>query len=323
VVVAEGYTDVLALRQAGVPETVAIMGTALTDEQLEELTRAAPRVLMALDADRSGQEAMVRAARVAEGRDVELAVAELPAGRDPADLLEQEGAEALLARLEHAIPALEFEVRRVISNEQLGTPAGVDRALDLVRPLIAATPRASKTRDHLVRYVSDRLDVPGQYVTAQLTAPPAVKRSPSGAAPARPPGDLAPTAERALLSMCAGGGEAGRRHLERLRDGHLSSEVARRARDHLLAHFADPLAFLPDDDPDVAALVTRAVMAAQAVEPTAEAALRMGFLQLELRRVERDMRGARQDRDLERQDELARAKQAVRRELDSVAGEAT
>jgi len=83
------------------------------------------------------------------------------------------------------------------------------------------------------------------------------------------------------------------------------------------------LAFLPDDDPDVAALVTRAVMAAQAVEPTAEAALRMGFLQLELRRVERDMRGARQDRDLERQDELARAKQAVRRELDSVAGEAT
>ncbi|MBA2420915.1 MAG: DNA primase [Thermoleophilaceae bacterium] len=323
VVVAEGYTDVLALRQAGVPETVAIMGTALTDEQLEELTRAAPRVLMALDADRSGQEAMVRASRVAEVRDVELAVVELPAGRDPADLLEQEGAAALLARLEDAIPALEFEVRRVISGEQLGTPAGVDRALELVRPLVAATPRQSKTRDHLVRYVSDRLDVPEQYVTAQLKARPAANRSPSGVAPARAPGDLAPTAERALLSMCAGGGEAGRLHLERLRDGHLSSEVARRARDHLIAHFADPLAFLPDDDPDVAALVTRAVMAAQAADPTPEAALRMGFLQLELRRVERDMRGARQDRDLARQDELARAKQAVRLELDSVAGEAT
>lgn len=323
VVVAEGYTDVLALRQAGVPETVAIMGTALTDEQLEELTRAAPRVLMALDADRSGQEAMVRAARVAEDRDVELAVAELPAGRDPAELLEQEGAEALLARLEHAIPALEFEVRRVISTQQLGTPAGVDRALELARPLLAATPRQSKTRDHLVRYVSDRLDVPVQYVTSELTAPPVVNRSPSGPAPGRGRHDLAPAAERALLSMCAGGGEAGRRHLERLRDGHLSSEVARRARDHLLAHFADPLTSLSDDDPEVAALVTRAVMAAQAAEPAAEAALRMGFLQLELRRVERDMRGARQDRDLARQDELARAKQAVRRELDSVAGEAT
>ncbi|MDQ3719487.1 MAG: DNA primase [Actinomycetota bacterium] len=322
VVVAEGYTDVLALRQAGIPETVAIMGTALTDEQLEELTRVAPRVLMALDADRSGQEAMVRAARVAEGRDVELAVAELPAGQDPADLLEREGAEALVTRLEHAIPALEFEVRRVLSAQQLGTPAGVDRALDLVRPLVAATPAQSKTRDHLVRYVSDRLDVPGQYVTTQLT-PPAADHSPSRPAPGRTPADLAPMAERAFLSMCASAGEAGRQHLQRLRDGHLSSEVARRARDHLLAHFEDPLGSLPSEDPHVAALVTRAVMAAQGAEPTAEAALRMGFLQLELRRVERDMRGARQDRDLERQDELARAKQAVRRELDSVAGEAT
>ena len=130
-------------------------------------------------------------------------------------------------------------------------------------------------------------------------------------------------AERAFLSMCAGGGEDGRRYLERLRGGHLSSEVSQRARDHLLAHFADPLDTLPGDDPDAAALVTRAVMAAQAAEPTAETALRMGFLQLELRRVERDMRGARRDRDLGRQDELARAKQAVRRELDSVAGQAT
>ncbi len=323
VVVAEGYTDVLALHQAGVPETVAIMGTALTDEQLEELTRVAPRVLMALDADRSGQEAMVRAARVAEGRDVELAVAELPAGQDPADLLEREGAEALMTRLEHAIPALEFEVRRVLSAQQLGTPAGVDRALDLVRPLVSATPAQSKTRDDLVRYVSDRLDVPAHYVTTPLTPPAGADRSPARPAPARTPADLAPMAERAFLSMCASAGEAGRQHLQRLRDGHLSSEVARRVRDHLLAHFDDPLASLPSEDPDVAALVTRAVMAAQGAEPTAEAALRMSFLQLELRRVERDMRSARQDRDLERQDELARAKQAVRRALDSVAGEAT
>jgi DNA primase len=323
VVVVEGYTDVLALRQAGIAETVAIMGTALTEEQLEELTRAAPRVLLALDADRSGQEAMVRAARVAEGREVELGVVELPPDRDPADLLEHEGAEALRARLDQAVPALEFEVRRVVSSEQLGTPAGVDRALDRVRPLIAATAERSKTRDHLVRYVSDRLDVPAQYVTASLTATSAPTRPSPVAAPARSVAELAPTAERAILSLCAGAGETGRRYLERLRDGHLSSEVARRARDHLLAHFDDPLAALPDDDPDAGALVTRAVMAAQRGEEVLEPQLRMSFLQLELRRVERDMRDARLQRDRGAQDELARAKQAVRRELDSVAGEAT
>ena len=58
----EGYTDVLALHQAGIRESVAIMGTALTAEQLAELGRGARRwCVLALDADRSGQEAMLRA----------------------------------------------------------------------------------------------------------------------------------------------------------------------------------------------------------------------------------------------------------------------
>jgi DNA primase len=53
-IVVEGYTDVLALHQAGVRESVAIMGTALTPEQLGELARSAPLLCLALDADASG-----------------------------------------------------------------------------------------------------------------------------------------------------------------------------------------------------------------------------------------------------------------------------
>ena len=61
----EGYTDVLAMHQAGIRETVAIMGTALTEDQVAELAKVAKRVVLALDADRAGQEAMLRAARLA------------------------------------------------------------------------------------------------------------------------------------------------------------------------------------------------------------------------------------------------------------------
>ncbi len=78
IVVVEGYTDVLALHQAGISESVAIMGTALTQEQLALLGRAAPLVVLALDADRSGQEAMLRVARAAS--DTELHVVEMPDG---------------------------------------------------------------------------------------------------------------------------------------------------------------------------------------------------------------------------------------------------
>ena len=70
VVVVEGYTDVLALHQAGRAEAVAIMGTALTQEQLAELAQAVGQsgtIFLALDADRSGQEAMLRAARGGAG----------------------------------------------------------------------------------------------------------------------------------------------------------------------------------------------------------------------------------------------------------------
>ena len=70
VFVVEGYTDVLALHQAGFRNSVASMGTALTDEQVGELARLAREVVLAFDADASGQEAMLRAQAAAAGRGV-------------------------------------------------------------------------------------------------------------------------------------------------------------------------------------------------------------------------------------------------------------
>ena len=67
-IVVEGYTDVIALHQAGVTQTVAIMGTAITPEQLQALGALADTVVLALDADRAGADAMIRAQRVAGDR---------------------------------------------------------------------------------------------------------------------------------------------------------------------------------------------------------------------------------------------------------------
>ena len=83
VIVAEGYTDVIAMHQAGIRNAVGLMGTALTEDQVGELGRLAPVVQLALDADSAGQEAMLRAARLAAGRKLELRVVPLPAGQRP------------------------------------------------------------------------------------------------------------------------------------------------------------------------------------------------------------------------------------------------
>src|SRR3954447_10328427 len=102
-VAVEGYTDVLALHQAGIEETVAIMGTALTPEQVSELRRTAPTVYMALDADSAGQEAMLRAAGLAKRQGLERLVVAMPEGRDPAEVVAADGADAFRALLDRAL----------------------------------------------------------------------------------------------------------------------------------------------------------------------------------------------------------------------------
>jgi DNA primase len=324
IVVAEGYTDVLALHQAGIRESVAIMGTALTAEQMAELGRAAPLVVLALDADRSGQDAMLRAA---QHGGVELRAVEMPEGTDPADLLAAEGAEAFTKRLEGALAMIQFQIRRVLADADLGTPTGRDKALEEARSLIAATPERTAMRDQLVREIADRLDVPAEYVRA---APSGAAARPSGGAPAtRVPvlpagasaGEVAFRAEREFLLRCLASGDLGREYLSRPDDDQLSSDATRRAREHLVTHFDDPLAALSEDEPALAALVTDVALAAQEQPPSNEAVLRMSILQLEKRRLEREIRRAAQAGDHARQSELAAAEQRVRGDLDEVMGQ--
>ena len=332
IVVVEGYTDVLALHQAGIREAVAIMGTALTQEQLAEVGRAASTLVLALDADRSGQEAMLRASRLADERGLELRVVEMPEGTDPAELVTSAGPEEFVGRMERAIPMIEFQVRRVLADADLDTPAGRDKALSEARKLISAVPERTATRDALVREAADRLDVPADYVLA-APAPAVTRRSYGGGdpGPEQPPpsssvvaggfGEASLAAERAYLSMCLASGALGREYLERLTEEHLSSPALRSARAHLVASFDDPLAGLPEDDPATAAVVTGVAMAAQEQGEATEPALRMSYLQLELRRIERELRRASQSEDNARRMELAGARQQVRRDMDQVMGQ--
>jgi hypothetical protein len=98
--------------------------------------------------------------------------------------------------------------------------------------------------------------------------------------------------------------------------------VLRRARDHLLAHFDTPFAELPADDPSIVATITGVVMLAEE-EPSSEPALRLGYMQLELRRIERELRRVGQgDDDLGRQRQLLAERETVRQGISHLMGEA-
>jgi DNA primase len=327
IVVVEGYTDVLALHQVGIRDSVAIMGTALTQEQMDELKKVKARVILALDADRSGREAMLRVAR--SGGD--LRVVDMPEGKDPADLVASGEVDSFVARLDDAVPMVQFQLRRVLADADRETPSGIDRALKEAAGLIAQhTTEGTKMRDELVRETADRLDVPDQRVRTAFA--PSTRGVPRVAAPRRvdpgpefpsgaSAGEVAFRAEREFLARCLASNDVGRSYLSKPTDDQFSSEATRRAREYLVAHFDDPLASLPEDEPALGSLVHQVVDLAANQPASTESLLRMSILQLEERRIRREIRRAERAGDHARMSELAAADQRRRAELDAVMGQ--
>jgi DNA primase len=169
VILCEGYTDVIALHQAGMRNAVGLMGTALTGEQVGELDRMAKTVLLALDADSAGQEAMLRASGLAAKRKLELRVVPLPAGADPAELIQRGGAAAIADAVEHSLPFVRFRVERVLASGDHASPEGRDRMIEELRPIFAQL-QPGAMRDELVQLASGRLAVRDSVFETALAA---------------------------------------------------------------------------------------------------------------------------------------------------------
>jgi DNA primase len=317
-VVAEGYTDVLALHQAGFEEAVAVMGTAITPDQLAMLGGLTEEVVLALDADRAGQAAMLRAQKVAGSRKVRLRVAEMPAGEDPADLLAGKGSgegavERFRGLVEGALDMPVFHVRSILAGGDLATPAGRDRALDEALPVLAGMGETI-SRDELAREVADRLDADPGLVMRRLAGagrsrPARSGSGGDGAAPSTSGPSTAPQTgqrreeaaplstrerrEQALLAMCITAPQLGREYLERLTDKHLSSPLMIRARDWLAGHLVDPVTGLPREDEDLFWIINKLV-ATSRHEPASPDAMELNFLELERRAIEDRLASARE-----------------------------
>ena len=86
-ILVEGQMDLILSHQAGATNTVASSGTALTPEHLEMIKRFTKNIILALDADKAGLSATHRAIELALDQDMDVKIAQLPDGLDPADLI--------------------------------------------------------------------------------------------------------------------------------------------------------------------------------------------------------------------------------------------
>jgi DNA primase len=143
IVVVEGYMDVIALHQAGLPIAVATLGTATTPEHTEVLFRAAPDVVFCFDGDRAGRAAAWKALesalpRLRDGRQAYFLF--LPEGEDPDTLVRKEGKDGFEKRLREATPLSEYFFHELSHDVDMGSLDGRARLAERARPLIARLP---------------------------------------------------------------------------------------------------------------------------------------------------------------------------------------
>jgi DNA primase len=312
-ILVEGYTDVLALHQAGLHNAVGIMGTALTEEQVGELQRVAKVLELCLDADRAGQEAMLRAAQITDNRNLELRVVPLPEGTDPAELIERAGADALRERVAASVPFVSFHVDRILEHNDTSSAEGRDRAFRELQPALKNL-RSGLFGDELLRRIAGRLGLTEAQLASLIEGAAKQNGAPAGAgAPARAETiEQGARQEQTFLALCIAVPQAGARKLFEIDiDALITSVPLRRAARHIAGRTDSPLADLPADDEPLARTVAALVAEAGQRGRVSEDELEHARLVLDEARLDRAIRRSTADTGAG-VPELARERETVR-----------
>jgi len=286
-VVVEGYTDVLALHQAGLRAAVASMGTALTGPQLKELRRLTRRLYLCFDADAAGEAATLRGMELAVGARFDVKIVALPPGLDPADAVD--GFEERLAAAEGYLAyRVRLEIERAPSKQE---------AFERVQAVLAEAP-AGPEREDIARYASDRLGV-----TLRLAAGTTRGLSQVSARVL----DAGERLERRLLAACATRPELVERYLRPLAERHFDNALHRHLRAYLVGE--------AEADREVVGALAELDATAES-EHLGEETARELFLRLEERVVRRELaelRGEDLARTVELQGVLTKIQDALQK----------
>ncbi|HEY4686738.1 MAG TPA: DNA primase [Candidatus Subteraquimicrobiales bacterium] len=156
--VVEGYTDVLALHQAGIGNAVATMGTAFTPEHLRLLNRFASTIELVFDGDTAGEAAAERGLDLLGESEAEIRVVSLPAGEDPADFVIKRGKEAFEKIIEKAEPLINFCLSQSLGKYDLEDPQGRAKAASETLSIVALLKSAIAQEEYLKK-LAQKLNV--------------------------------------------------------------------------------------------------------------------------------------------------------------------
>lgn len=348
-VVVEGYTDVIALHEAGIANVVATLGTALTGRHVKLLARFAKRVVYLFDGDEAGLRAADRAAEFLDGSStpeagsarIDLGVAVIPGGEDPADHVASAGADAVRALVEEAQPLLRFVLDRRLDAHDLSSPEGREAGLAAAARVLAGV-RGSILAQDYANYVAGRLVTDYETVMSavrgaspEFSARREEPEEATGEAPRRARAhDAQGRAEEALLRQLTVGPDVRERARELLSfEDAVTDPANRRLAEAILAaggavgkdlvasvrasepELADELSAWLVDDREVADEVARF--------PETAGRLKEFALRRQILRLQSEMNGMDRVKDPDAYDDVFRRVAALQRERQALRMEAT
>ena len=139
-IIAEGYMDVIALHQAGFTNAVACLGTALTKEQANLLSRYADEIILSYDADEAGQKATARALGIFGTTGMEIKVLRLTGGKDPDEIIKKYGAQRFRDIINGAANDTEYRLLRARQGIDPSTDDGKVKYLSAATEVLAWIP---------------------------------------------------------------------------------------------------------------------------------------------------------------------------------------
>jgi len=166
-ILVEGYMDLISLYQNGVKNVVAVSGTALTDDQVQLLSRYTKNVVLLFDSDTAGIKASMRSIEILLKRDMEVKIVSLPEGEDPDSFIIKDGKDEFDELIKKAENFLEYQTRYYDSLGKFDDPATAAEAIrELVKPVALINDELKRTL--LLKNIAKKFNIREKLLESEL-----------------------------------------------------------------------------------------------------------------------------------------------------------
>lgn len=168
-ILVEGNFDLISLHQHSITNTVATLGTALTDNHIKLLKRFTRTIVIAFDGDEAGRKATLRSLPLFLHNDISPRIIVLPAGTDPDSFIQRENEAAFRTAIERSVPLVDFFISRAMNRPYT---SGISGTLAVIRetvPLLSQI-RDATERDLYIQKLSQDLKVAENIIRAEMPA---------------------------------------------------------------------------------------------------------------------------------------------------------